>query len=190
MHACHAASTYAAMLAIVNIGTEEAYNIVDKAKMKQFLLNMKNKQHFKLRADTNLWEEQLRQSGKSGAADQEASLPGSFSMHINGEMDMRSVYCCMIIADLLGILDEDLTEGVGEFISSCQSYEGGLSCVPFGEAHGGYNFCGLASMILIGEHEKLDLERMAGWLAKRQMEFEGGFNGRTNKLVDSCYNWW
>ena len=22
------------------------------------------------------------------------------------------------------------------------------------------------------------------------MSFSGGFNGRTNKLVDSCYNWW
>jgi protein farnesyltransferase subunit beta len=24
----------------------------------------------------------------------------------------------------------------------------------------------------------------------RQIEIEGGFNGRINKLVDSCYNFW
>lgn len=24
----------------------------------------------------------------------------------------------------------------------------------------------------------------------RQMSFEGGFQGRTNKLVDGCYSWW
>ena len=24
----------------------------------------------------------------------------------------------------------------------------------------------------------------------RQMQFEGGFQGRTNKLVDGCYSWW
>lgn len=28
------------------------------------------------------------------------------------------------------------------------------------------------------------------WLAQRQMRFEGGFQGRTNKLVDGCYSFW
>lgn len=28
------------------------------------------------------------------------------------------------------------------------------------------------------------------WLSQRQLTFEGGFNGRINKLVDSCYNFW
>lgn len=28
------------------------------------------------------------------------------------------------------------------------------------------------------------------WLAMRQMRFEGGFQGRTNKLVDGCYSFW
>lgn len=27
------------------------------------------------------------------------------------------------------------------------------------------------------------------WLSQRQTEF-GGFNGRTNKLIDSCYSFW
>lgn len=28
------------------------------------------------------------------------------------------------------------------------------------------------------------------WTINRQMRFEGGFQGRTNKLVDGCYSFW
>jgi prenyltransferase beta subunit len=28
------------------------------------------------------------------------------------------------------------------------------------------------------------------WMVSRQMTLEGGFHGRTNKLVDSCYAFW
>ena len=38
----HLASTYAAMMAIVNIGTKEAYQIVDVDKMRVFLNSIKN----------------------------------------------------------------------------------------------------------------------------------------------------
>ena len=34
------------------------------------------------------------------------------------------------------------------------------------------------------------MRAFARWLAQRQMAFEGGFQGRTNKLVDSCYTFW
>jgi protein farnesyltransferase subunit beta len=68
-------------------------------------------------------------------------------------MDIRGCYCTFVVADILNILDgnEELTRGVGDFIKSCQTYEGGISNAPYGEAHGGYTFCGLAAMLLIGE---------------------------------------
>ncbi len=28
------------------------------------------------------------------------------------------------------------------------------------------------------------------WLSSRQMRVEGGFQGRSNKLVDGCYSFW
>lgn len=28
------------------------------------------------------------------------------------------------------------------------------------------------------------------WTVNRQMRYEGGFQGRTNKLVDGCYSFW
>ena len=34
------------------------------------------------------------------------------------------------------------------------------------------------------------MDTLQDWLVKRQMTFEGGFNGRSNKLVDGCYCFW
>lgn len=38
----HVASTYAGMMAIVNLATEDAYNVVDIPAMKRYLLTVKN----------------------------------------------------------------------------------------------------------------------------------------------------
>lgn len=105
---------------------------------------------------------------------------------------MRGVYCGLVVADILNLIEGNLefTQGMGDFIQSCQTYEGGITCAPFGEAHGGYTFCGLAALLILGESDKLDLGRLMEWLSNRQLIEEGGFNGRINKLVDSCYNFW
>lgn len=36
----------------------------------------------------------------------------------------------------------------------------------------------------------LDVPRLVSWLSYRQYAPEGGFSGRTNKLVDGCYSHW
>lgn len=36
----------------------------------------------------------------------------------------------------------------------------------------------------------LDLPLLISWLSARQYSPEGGFAGRTNKLVDACYSHW
>ena len=38
----HVASTYAAVMAIVNVGTKEAYDIIDRPKMRAYLNRIKN----------------------------------------------------------------------------------------------------------------------------------------------------
>jgi prenyltransferase beta subunit len=45
-------------------------------------------------------------------------------------------------------------------------------------------------MRIIGRLDDLPLAQLAKWIAMRQCECGGGFNGRPNKLVDSCYSWW
>lgn len=36
----------------------------------------------------------------------------------------------------------------------------------------------------------LDVPALVSWLGARQYAPEGGFSGRTNKLVDGCYSHW
>jgi len=157
--AAHLAPTYAAINALVTLGTEEAFAAIDRPLLYQFLLSMKQPS-------------------------------GGFCMHHDGECDVRGAYTAIAVASLCNVLDERLREGAAAWIATCQTYEGGIGATPGEEAHGGYTFCGLAAMVLLGEAPRLRLPQLAHWLAERQMAAEGGFQGRTNKLVDGCYSFW
>mmetsp|Transcript_6957 Transcript_6957/g.7639 ORF Transcript_6957/g.7639 Transcript_6957/m.7639 type:complete len:245 (-) Transcript_6957:57-791(-) len=115
---------------------------------------------------------------------------GGFCMHVDGEADVRATYCAMVIASYLNALTPELTEGVAEYIASCQSWDGGIGGAPMNEAHGGYTYCGIAALAILGKTDVLDIDRLAYWAVSRQMRLEGGFQGRTNKLVDGCYSFW
>ena len=133
---------------------------------------------------------------------------GAFMMHIDGELDIRGVYCALAVARLTNIYSEELFKGTEHWLVRCQSYEGGFGGVPGMEAHGGYSFCGLAALMLMKRERLCNLETLALWAASRQMRLEGGFQvrkssvlyllliymnpsqGRTNKLVDGCYSFW
>ncbi|KAG0226125.1 hypothetical protein BGW42_003914 [Actinomortierella wolfii] len=155
----HLAPTYAAVNALTIIGTKEAYNLIDREKLLQFLLRVKQPD-------------------------------GSFIMMDGGETDVRGSYCALAAATLANVLTPELADGVAEFIGRCQTYEGGIGGYPGVEAHGGYAFCGLAALDLLGRTDVLDIPRFVKWSVSRQMSLEGGFQGRTNKLVDGCYSWW
>ncbi|XP_047310831.1 protein farnesyltransferase subunit beta [Impatiens glandulifera] len=114
---------------------------------------------------------------------------GAFRMHDGGEIDVRACYTAISVASALNILDCRVAQNVGDYILSCQTYEGGIAGEPGSEAHGGYTFCGLAAMVLIDEVHRLDLPKLINWVVFRQ-GIEGGFQGRTNKLVDGCYSFW
>jgi protein farnesyltransferase subunit beta len=66
-----------------------------------------------------------------------------------------------------------------------------------GEAHGGYTYCALAAWVMLKpflpeDGPQISTKRLLHWAATMQgSEIEnGGFRGRTNKLVDGCYSWW
>ena len=171
----HVASTYAAMLAIANIGTKEAFDIVDRELMRKYLIRIKNNLDLthEQKEPHNTWKFYDRETGElykhDGTHNVKGTLPGSLPIQDNGEMDMRGLYCALVTADLLDLIDdnEEFTRGMGDFIASCQTYEGGISYGPYGESHGGYTFCGLAAMLLLKEADKLDLDKCAEWLAFR-----------------------
>ena len=48
----------------------------------------------------------------------------------------------------------------------------------------------IATLILLNELNEIDIKSFILWLRLRQMIKEGGFNGRRNKLIDSCYSFW
>lgn len=107
-----------------------------------------------------------------------------------GEQDVRGVYTALSIASLLGIVDSKLTSNVTEFLTRCQSYEGGFGGCPNDEAHGGYTFCAVASLAMLNALDKVNIDALLSWCSSRQTKEEKGLNGRSNKLTDGCYSFW
>jgi protein farnesyltransferase subunit beta len=166
----HAAPTYAAILSLCIIASTTQNK--ESSKMALEFLDTIRKQLYG-------WFLSLQQPH------------GGYRMHHDGEIDVRASYTILCCAKLLNLVTPNLcNDKVVEFIGRCQTYEGGLGGEPFTEAHGGYAYCGLAALKLVNRIDVLDLPALRGWLARRQMAYEGGFSGRTNKLVDGCYSFW
>ncbi|XP_076268992.1 farnesyl transferase beta subunit isoform X2 [Rhynchophorus ferrugineus] len=172
----HLAPTYAAVNALVILGTDMALKVINRQKLFEFLQSVKQPD-------------------------------GSFAMHVGGEVDIRGAYCALSVASLTGVLTKELVNNTAEWIIrlveecivmviqlrlsfSCQTYEGGFAGCPGLEAHGGYAFCGLAALVILNKGHMCDNQALLRWLVQKQMGLEGGFQGRTNKLVDSCYSFW
>lgn len=157
----HLATTYAAVNALCTLNTCEALDCIDVDKLLTWIQSLKMEN-------------------------------GAFRMHKNGEEDLRGTYCAISVAKLCDLESRDpsLFDGCADSVRNCQTYEGGFGATPFNEAHGGYSFCGLAALKLLGKEETCDIKGLTRWLVNKQMTFEGGFQGRTNKLVDACYSFW
>ncbi|KAJ5959202.1 uncharacterized protein N7479_006352 [Penicillium vulpinum] len=173
----HVAGSYAAVLSLAMVGGEEAFGLVDRNAMWQ-------------------WIGRLKQTD------------GGFRVCEGGEEDVRGAYCAMTIISLLDLPLtlapgsqareaglESLTSGLPEYLSRCQTFEGGISGSPGSEAHGAYAFCALACLSILGPPEEIfnrhmDIPMLVSWLSARQSAPEGGLSGRTNKLVDGCYSHW
>jgi protein farnesyltransferase subunit beta len=115
---------------------------------------------------------------------------GGFRVSATGELDSRGTYMAVSAASLCGVLVPELVRGTAEFLASCQTYEGGFGGEPGNEAHGGYTFASVAALLLLQRSSLIDVRMLRHWAASRQMPLEGGFQGRTNKLVDGCYSFW
>ncbi|KAL5343705.1 terpenoid cyclases/protein prenyltransferase alpha-alpha toroid [Aspergillus crustosus] len=173
----HCAPSYAAVLSLAMVGAKEAWSLIDRQAMWEWLGNLK-------RPD------------------------GGIAVCEGGEEDVRGAYCAMVIISLLDLpltLPPEATarnyglqtfaDGLSSYLSRCQTFEGGISGSPGSEAHGAYAFCALACLCILGQpdstmFESLDVPLLLSWLSARQYAPEGGFAGRTNKLVDGCYSHW
>lgn len=155
----HLAPTYAAVNALAIIGTQRAFEVINRQTLASWLRS--------LRMDD-----------------------GSLVMHQDGEVDIRGCYCALSVANLTNVYTPDLFKNTEQWLIRCQTYEGGFGGAPGMEAHGGYSFCGFASLVFLGKERLCNEDRLLRWATSRQMRLEGGFQGRTNKLVDGCYSFW
>ena len=110
-----------------------------------------------------------------------------------GEKDLRFVYCAAVVSRLLG-LDKDLfdKDRAVRFIMSCWNYDGGFGLCPGQESHGGAAYVGYAALVLMEKQDEAmtpgQKQKLGSWCLRRQST--GGFQGRCNKLVDTCYSFW
>ena len=141
------------------LGTEEAYELVDRKAFYDYIMKCKNPD-------------------------------GSFSAYPGAETDLRSTFAALFIAWMFNIITPELSDKLVEFTVSCQNYDGGFGPLPNCEAHGGYTYSAIGILTILNRMDAVNLNKCARWIADRQMPFSGGFNGRTHKLVDTCYTWW
>ncbi|GAX72910.1 hypothetical protein CEUSTIGMA_g365.t1 [Chlamydomonas eustigma] len=160
----HLAPTYASVCALITVGNDTALSSIDRTKMYEFLL-------------------QLCIPPERG---------GGFCIHEGGEGDLRACYLAMAVAHMLCLDKKELMRrsNLVSYVKRCQTYEGGMGGEPGTEAHGGYTYCGLAALCLCDAAGAIDIQNLERWACQRQGSMEGGFNGRTNKLVDGCYSYW
>ncbi|KAF0989004.1 hypothetical protein HZS_4839, partial [Henneguya salminicola] len=115
---------------------------------------------------------------------------GSFRVAPDNETDMRAIYCAASVARITNIYTSEMFLNTDAYLLSCQNYDGGFGSLPGCESVGGYSFCAYASLVLLNKEDIVDNYKLLNWTIHRQMLSEGGFQGRVNKLVDSCYSYW
>lgn len=156
----HLAPTYAAVLSLCLIESDEAHEAIDMKGIKSFLWSVRDSNGaFRMHVDGEL------------------DVRGAYCAVTVARLSGISP-------------NNKLFEGTAHWIAECQTYEGGFGGAPGLEAHGGYSFCGAAALALLGVPTKVNLKSLLRWAVNRQMRYEGGFQGRTNKLVDGCYSFW
>lgn len=113
---------------------------------------------------------------------------GSFQAVACGtENDMRFVFCACAVSFMLQDFSGIDVDKTAEFIRSSQSFDGGFGILPDQETHAGAIYTAVASLTLLGRLDGIDRENLERFLVSRQC---GGFNGRINKVPDTCYTFW
>ena len=195
----HVAVTYAAVLALCTVGGREAFQLIDRVKMWKWLSSLKQVDGGFCVCDGG--EEDVRGVYCALTLISLLGLPTELTPDDVARLKRQSEEIQQ--GKRTGGWGHDpkfapgnLLDGTAEYLRRCQTYEGGIAGAPGGmEAHGGYAFCALAGLSLIGEphvmlNKYLDLPKLIYWLSARQYAPEGGFSGRSNKLVDGCYSTW
>ncbi|GBG32677.1 Geranylgeranyl transferase type-1 subunit beta [Hondaea fermentalgiana] len=113
---------------------------------------------------------------------------GSFQAVAMGtENDMRFVFCACAVSFMLQDFSGIDVDKTARFILASQSYDGGFGILPNQETHAGAIYTAVGSLALLGRLDDIDRESLERFLVSRQVQ---GFNGRINKVPDTCYTFW
>jgi len=195
----HCATSYAAVLALCIVYGAGAESSVPSSQLALDVLRSKRRKLYAWYLSLRCEMPYLSSSISTLKSSDEGRTMTAFRMHHDGEIDVRATYTMMAVASLLQIDTPLLAPtSAADFVGCCQTYEGGFGGEPHSEAHGGYTFCALAALRLLDDSAlglsssgvQVDTEALRSWISRRQMSYEGGFAGRSNKLVDGCYSFW
>ncbi|VWU52659.1 geranylgeranyl transferase type-2 subunit beta, putative [Hepatocystis sp. ex Piliocolobus tephrosceles] len=115
---------------------------------------------------------------------------GSFMGDIWGEVDTRFVYSAVSCLAILNKLNLVSTKNISSYILTNYAIcENGFSWTSGNEPHAASVFCCVATLSLTQNLYLINEKKIAHWLSLRQTN-NGGFNGRAEKLTDTCYSWW
>ncbi|KAJ5596463.1 hypothetical protein N7450_002921 [Penicillium hetheringtonii] len=128
----HLASSYAAILSLAMVGGSDAFALVDRKTMWQWLGNLKQSDGgFRV---CEGGEEDVRGAYCASVIisllDLPLGLPPGRRVELSGWTK--------------------LTDGLAKYLARCQTFEGGISGSPGSEAHGAYAFCALACLSILG----------------------------------------
>ncbi|GAX11602.1 protein farnesyltransferase subunit beta [Fistulifera solaris] len=173
----HAATTYAAVMSLAILASHERH-AMDSVKNDTLQPSSSHSAlHLLQQVRKPLYQWMLTLADEQGRV----------RMHHDGEIDVRATYCCIAVLSLLQL---PLPLSWANFVSACQTWEGGFGGEPGAEAHGGYTYCAIAALQLMESTHLIDLGALCDYASRRQLALEGGFSGRSNKLVDGCYSFW
>ncbi|CAN9398413.1 unnamed protein product [Alternaria alternata] len=160
----HLACTYAAVLSLATVGGAQAYETINRKALWHFLGRMKQ-------------------------------VDGGFTMCQGGEEDIRGAFCAMVVLSLTNLpLELPLMHRRGNKALPASQM---VSAIGFRNANLG---TAVSQQRLVTK--PMEPTHSAAWGAllysdhqrrhytTRQCTPEGGYNGRTNKLVDGCYSQW
>jgi protein farnesyltransferase subunit beta len=175
----HAATTYAAVMALAILASHERHTDATDFVKRDTLKppSSHSALHLLQQVRKPLYQWMLTLADEQGRV----------RMHLDGEIDVRATYCCTAVLSLLQL---PLPVSWANFVSTCQTWEGGFGGEPGAEAHGGYTYCSIAALKLMESSHLVDLPALCDYVSRRQLALEGGFSGRSNKLVDGCYSFW
>ncbi|KYO01718.1 putative geranylgeranyltransferase [Plasmodium gaboni] len=115
---------------------------------------------------------------------------GSFKGDIWGEVDTRFVYSAVSCLTILNKINLVCVDKISSYLLTNYAIcENGFSWVSGNEPHAASVFCCIATLFLIQKLYLINENKLAHWLSLRQTT-NGGFNGRAEKLTDTCYSWW